>query len=106
MVFTTLIPTRLNDGTPVRQAELDEIVRGLWERFGGATIDGVVTGHWVDPGDGRHYQDESLKVTVACEPERIAEAMETVIAVGRRLEQEAMYFEVRDFGVAFLKTAN
>lgn len=101
MKFVTLIPLRLNDGTPVDQGELDAIQRDLWQRFGGLTIEGVVEGHWID--GGRHYQDENLKVSVVCESERIVEAIEAVRAIGRRLGQVAMYFEVTDSGVAFLR---
>jgi hypothetical protein len=103
MTFTTLVPTCRNDGSPVEQVELDEIVEGLWRQFGGLSIEGTVTGHWVDAADDRHYQDTSLKVTVACDTSRMAEAEEAVIAIGRRLGQVAMYFEVRYAdGVRFL----
>lgn len=103
MVFTTLIPTRLNDGQPVPQATIDAIVKRLWKRFGGCTIDGLVTGHWIDPATRKHVRDVSLKVTIACDSGRIKEAMTAVIAIGRRLQQCEMYFEVRDFGALNLK---
>jgi len=104
MVFTTLIPTRRNDGSPVPRAELQEILSGLWTRFGGVTIDGIVTGHWIDSHDGQHYQDESLKVSIACDNDRLQDAESAVVEVGKRLEQKAMYFEVRYFdGVRFLR---
>lgn len=104
MVFITLIPTRRNDGSPVGHDEQQEILRGLWTRFGGLTIEGSVAGHWIDDRDGRHYQDECLRVSVACEPDRLAEAEAEVRAIGERLGQQAMYFEVRYFdGVRFLR---
>jgi len=107
MIFITLIPTRRNDGSPVGKAERDAILRDLWTRFGGATIEGVVEGHWIDASDGRHYQDECLKVLVACDAERLAEAEKTVREIGRRLDQVAMYFEVKYFdGVRFLQTGS
>jgi hypothetical protein len=105
MIFTTLIPTRFNDGSSVPPATLEDVKRGLWVKFGGVTIEGLVQGHWIDTADGRHYQDESIKVTVACDAERLAEAEAEVRDIGRRLKQIAMYFEVRYFdGVRFLQT--
>lgn len=102
MVFTVLIPTRRNDGSEVSDAEMQAILGGLWQRFGGATIDGIVEGHWTDGGE--HYQDRSLKVSIACESDRLHEAEEVVLAIGRQLGQLAMYFEVRYFdGVRFLR---
>lgn len=104
MIFVTLIPTCRNDGTPVSQAELDEIVKGFRERFGGATIDGQVEGYWLDTANGRHYFDKSLRLTVICEPERLHEAEEMVTDVGRKLDQRGMYFEVRYYdGVRLLR---
>ncbi len=104
MKFTTLIPTKRNDGTSVSNAELQDILYGIWQAFGGCTTEGSVTGHWIDEQDGQHYSDESWKVTVACDSARLADAERTVIEIGRRLDQKVMYFEVRDFdGIRFLK---
>lgn len=94
MVFTTIIPTYRNDGSPVDQAEMNEILKEIWERFGGATIDGQVEGHWIDD-QGRHYQDTGVRVTVATDRTRLLDAQATVREIGRKLEQKAMYFEVR-----------
>lgn len=103
MIFVTLIPTHRNDGSPVEQAELDEIVQTFRQRFGGATIDGHVEGYWLDTANGRHYFDKSLRLTVACQPERLHEAEALVTDVGRRLGQQGMYFEVRYYdGVRLL----
>ncbi len=103
MNFITLIPTRRNDGSEVPESERQDILSGLWRRFGGVTIEGIVQGHWIDSQDDRHYQDESLKVTVACDADRYDEARKAVLEIGRRLDQRAMYFEVRYFdGVRFL----
>lgn len=102
MIFITLIPTRRNDGSPVGKAEQDAILRSLWERFGGATIEGIVKGHWID--DGQHYEDECLKVLVETEASRLPEAEEAVLEIGRQLGQLSMYFEVKYFdGVRFLR---
>jgi len=42
MKFTTLIPTRYNDGTPVDQQDLQNIVREFWTNYGGATVEATV----------------------------------------------------------------
>ncbi|TWT58917.1 hypothetical protein KOR42_23040 [Thalassoglobus neptunius] len=105
MKVTTFIPIHRNDGSPVSPEELQEISRKVWERFGGATLEGRVEGHWVDEQDGQHYQDTSLKLTVVSEPERLPELEQLVREIGRQLDQKAMYFEVKYFdGVRFLRT--
>lgn len=43
---------------------------------------------------GRLYQDECLKVTVACTSDRLAAAEQMVRDIGRQLGQLAMYFEI------------
>lgn len=103
MKFTTIIPKCRNDGTPVDQAEIDRILLDLAMHFGGSTSDGKTIGHWIDPTDGTHYQDEGNKVSVVCGNDRLAEAEAIVRQIGRHLGQKAMYFEIRDFdGVRFL----
>ena len=72
MKFKTLIPTSLNDGSPVDASEIQDILSGLWQQFGGLSVENVVQGHWVD--DGQHYQDDSLPVTVATDSDRLEEA--------------------------------
>lgn len=104
MTFTTIIPKHRNDGSPVSRKEMNAILAGLRARFGGVTVDGEIEGQWVDQTDGKVYRDRSLKVTVACDRERLHEAEEAVREIGRQLEQKAMYFEVRYFdGVTFLR---
>jgi len=94
--FITLVPTVRSDGVAVTRTERDDILEGLWKRFGGVTLEGVVEGHWIDPADGKHYGDRCWKILVAFEGERIQEAREAVLEIGRRLGQKAMYFEVRE----------
>lgn len=103
MKFTTIIPVNRNDGSPVAQSELDEILLALATQFGGVTNEGRTLGHWIDPTDGRHYRDEGLMVSVVCDNARLAEA-EAVVRRGVQLGQKAIYFEVRDFdGVRFIR---
>lgn len=107
MKFTTIIPTQRNDGTSVSQSELDSVLQSLWQQFGGLTVDGTTEGHWVDQQTGQHYFDPGLKVTVVCDRDRIQEARDAVITIGKQLDQIEMYFEVQFFdGVEFLRIDN
>jgi hypothetical protein len=67
------------------------------------TLDGPVTGHWIDD-DGQEFSDVCLKISIECDRGRLGEAMRAVRRVGRRLAQRAMYFEVDGYdGVQFLR---
>lgn len=104
MTFTILIPRSRNDGSPVAPEEMEQIIESIWKRFGGLTSFANAVGHWLDEG-GQHYEDKSIKATVACERDRLEEAKEITREIGRRLGQKAMYFEVRYYdGVQILKT--
>ena len=101
--FTTLIPTRFNDGRPVDPVEIESILMELTDTFGRCTVEGTCVGHWNDPRTGKRFQDETLRVSIACENERYLEALAAVTEAGRRLRQRTMYFELRDFdGVRIL----
>jgi hypothetical protein len=95
MTFTTLLPTTRNDGSRVSRREMDKIIQSLRDRFGGVTVEGEAKGQWTSPGGAHGYRDRSVKVTVACNRERLHEAAEAVRAIGRQLGQRAMWFEVR-----------
>jgi hypothetical protein len=97
MKFTTLVPISRNDGTSLSPSELAQLLDGLWRPFGGMTNEGLVTGHWIDPADGTHYQDMCVKVAIECDRSRLAEAIEAVTQIGRLLGQRAMYFEVSGY---------
>lgn len=104
MKFITLVPTNLNDGSPVSEDEMQDILLQFPIRFGGATIEGPIEGHWIDDDSGKHYQDSVLRVTVVCDSKQLKLARQLVIAIGRQLDQKVMYFEViKDDGVEFLK---
>jgi hypothetical protein len=101
--FTTLIPTRRNDGRAVEPSVLDRLIDGLWRPFGGMTDEGHVTGHWIDE-DGTEFTDVCVKVSVECDRARLNEAIKGVRRVGRRLGQRAMYFEVSGYdGIQILR---
>lgn len=104
MKFTTLIPTRLNDGRKVPKRQLERILDGLAATFGGCSDEGLTKGKWIDPKDSVHYRDESLRVSIVCDRIMLDDARTAVLDIGRRLRQRAMYFEVRDYdGVQILE---
>ena len=104
MKFTTLIPLRFNDGREVPPEEMDRIIDGLAEQFDGCSDEGLTKGQWLDPKAARLYRDESRRVSVVCENEKLWEAHQAVIKIGQELGQRVMYFEVRDYdGVQFLQ---
>jgi hypothetical protein len=101
--FTTLIPTRRNDGTAVKPSALARLIDNLWRPFGGMTNEGLVTGHWIDE-DGTDFTDVCVKVSIECDRGRLDEALKAVRRIGRKLRQRAMYFEVSGYdGVQILR---
>jgi hypothetical protein len=104
MQFITYLPTHYNDGTQVPESEIQDIIRELFDAFGGATISGTVEGYWKDTATGQAFTDESWRVEIATERERLAEVQTIVLEIGKRLRQEAMYLEVRYYdGVQILR---
>jgi hypothetical protein len=104
MKFTTLIPTRFNDGRKVNSRQVRAFLDDLARQFGGCSNEGLTMGQWIDPKDAIHYRDESLRITVVCDRIMLDEAKAAVIRIGASLQQRAMYFEVRDYdGVQFLE---
>lgn len=105
MKWITLIPTSRNDGSLVDQAELNEIIKTVYVKFGGASVERITEGHWIDETDNQHYQDYSLKLTVVCDSDRLPDAEQMVRQIGKQLDQKAMFFEVQYFdGGRFLRT--
>lgn len=103
MKFITLVPTERNDGSAVSENEMRGILHEFPKRFGGATIEGPLEGHWISDG-GVHYRDSVMRVTVICEIGLLEQARQLVTEIGRQLDQKVMYFEViKDDGVEFLK---
>lgn len=94
MKWITLVPVNRNDGSKVDPIELQTILDSIWKTFGGSSVEGPITGNWVDPEDGQHYEDRCLRVTVICESSRLSEAEQLVKEIGKQLDQKAMYFEV------------
>jgi hypothetical protein len=84
--------TTRNDGTAVKPSVLACLIDSLWRPFGGMTNEGLVTGRWLD--EGTEFQDTCVKVSIECDRSRLVEAMKAVRQIGRKLRQQAMYFEV------------
>jgi hypothetical protein len=104
MTFTTFIPTKRNDGSAVRASDRQWIFRETWGRFGGYTFGAIQEGAWRDPNSGKTFFDKTQPLIVHCDRSQLEEARQWVIEIGRRLGQEAMYFEVRDYdGVQILE---
>lgn len=77
MKFITLIPTNRNDGSSVGKRELKAIIQRFYETFGGATVEGPLTGHWVEGNQA--YHDQHLKVSVDCQNSQLDEARDMVL---------------------------
>jgi hypothetical protein len=103
MKFTTLIPTTGNDGTPIKESILLQLIAGLWRPFRGMTNERLVSGHWIDD-DGTEFRDACVKISIECDRSRVQEAIKAVRRIGRRLKQRAMFFEVSGYdGVQILR---
>jgi hypothetical protein len=103
MKFTTLLPTRRNDGTEIKPSLLHRLIESLWRPFLGMTNEGYVTGHWID-SNGMEFTDVCVKVSIECDRSRLEEAIKRVKRLGRKLSQRAMYFEVSGYdGVQILR---
>jgi len=92
--ITILIPVSRNDGQNVLPEEMGEILSELFLLCGGATMEGIVEGAWVDPETGMTYRDKHRKVSVAIRKRQKPEVIEFIRRTGHRLGQIAMYYEV------------
>jgi hypothetical protein len=97
MLVITRIPTHRNDGSTVSRRERRTILTRVRDAFGGYTLEGPFHGAWVGD-DGQVYEETSFRLEVLVAPERISEARELFMEVGKQLGQRAIYFEVRDAG--------
>ena len=83
MQFVTYLPLSYNDGGQVPAAEMQAIIAELFQRFGGATVSGPVQGHWMDTTTGQAFSDESLRVEIATQRERLAEVQSLILEIGK-----------------------
>jgi hypothetical protein len=97
MLAITRIPTRRNDGSKVSQRERRALLTLVRNTFGGYTLEGPFEGAWV-ADDGRVYEETSYRLEVLVPPERVGEAREMFLHMGKQLGQLAIYFEVREAG--------
>lgn len=104
VTFVTLIPLARNDGSPVEEAEQEEILNKLSRTFGRLTVEGTVTGIWRDEKAGKAYRDQSLKVAIGCPWNRASEFEALMREIGKQLGQKGMFIEVRSgTGIQTLK---
>lgn len=82
------IPIAYNDGRPVEPEVIAEIFRALDVQFGGVTNKGLHEGSWFG------QVEQSLRFEVDVEPERVHVLEKVVYAIGKRLGQKEMYFNV------------
>jgi hypothetical protein len=67
------------------------------DTFGGYALEGPFEGTWV-ADDGRVHDETSYRLEVLVASDRVPEARELFIRIGKQLGQRALYFEVRDAG--------
>ncbi|HVS39906.1 MAG TPA: hypothetical protein VMS17_30390 [Gemmataceae bacterium] len=97
MLVVTRIPTHRNDGSKVSTRERRAILTLVRNTFGGYSLEGPFQGAWV-ADDGRAYEETSYRLEVLVPPERMKEARELFMQIGKRLGQRAVYLEVREGG--------
>jgi hypothetical protein len=97
MLVITRIPTHRNDGSKINRRERRAILTLVRDMFGGYALEGPFQGAWV-ADDGRTYEETSYRLEVIVSPERVREARELFMRIGKQLGQRAIYFEVREGG--------
>jgi hypothetical protein len=97
MLVITRLPTHRNDGSKISQRERRGILTLVRDTFGGYTLEGPFQGAWV-ADDGHTYEETSYRLEVLVPAERLSEARELFIRIGKQLGQQAIYFEVREAG--------
>ena len=95
------------DGRPANPVEEEVIsdLLGVFSRqFGGWTPLGESSGSWVNPQDPPEepIEERSFRIEVAVLPERIEEFKEVVYAIGKRLKQKMMYFNIPEASAYFM----
>ena len=97
MLVVTRIPTHRNDGSMIGRREHRAILTLVRDAFGGYALEGPFQGAWV-ADDGQTYEETSYRLEVVVPPERLSDARELFIRIGKQLGQRAMYLEVREGG--------
>jgi len=102
MKWITRIPTHGNDGKPFPNSLMTTILNHVARQFGGGSLDGPGRGIWIG-ADGTMFDEPSYVLSVACQPLDLQKARETVVWIGKALQQEAMYFEIQDSPVEIIR---
>ncbi|HEV3004830.1 MAG TPA: hypothetical protein VGX78_10235 [Pirellulales bacterium] len=97
MLVITRIPTHRNDGSRIKLRERRQILTRVREAFGGYSLEGPFQGSWV-ADDGQIYEETSYRLEVLVAADRLGEARELFVAIGKQLGQRAIYWEVREGG--------
>src|SRR5437763_14608024 len=97
MLVVTRIPTHRNDGSRISRRERRALLTLVRDTFGGYTLEGPFQGVWV-ADDDRAYAETSYRLEVVVPPERVSDARELFLRIGKQLGQRAIYFEVREGG--------
>jgi len=92
------LPLQYNDGRRVEPEVLLEILKALTRQFGGYTPLGASESDWGQQGG----TEPTMGIEVAVLPHRVEELERVVIAIGKRLGQKQMYFDVPPPSVRFL----
>jgi hypothetical protein len=97
MIVVTRIPTHRNNGRKVTRAEMRSIINRILDTFHGYSMEGPMQGGWVAK-DGKRYVENSFRMEIVVGDDRVDEARELFMSIGRQLGQRAVYFEVREGG--------
>jgi hypothetical protein len=97
MLVITRIPTHRNDGSKISLRERRAVLSLVRDTFGGYSLEGPYRGAWI-ADHGEVYEEESYRLEIVVATERLSEAREICMKIGRQLGQRAIYFEVREGG--------
>ena len=97
MIVVTRRPTHRNDGSRVSNRELRAIMKRVFAALNGYSLEGPFDGGW-RAADGECYEEISYRLEGVVNQERVHEARELFVDIGKRLGQRAIYFEVREGG--------
>ena len=100
--YQVLIPTSLNDGSPVPFSTRNELDTIALDQFGGFTDYGEVQGAWRDPATAIVYRDRLRVVEIATDKED--DFWRYVRVVGVTLRQYSMYAKRGDGRVEIVST--
>lgn len=84
-LWEILVPTKHNDGRPIRtrfHRVWDAKVR---EISGGLTIMPAAKGQWVDTSDSRLYRERMIPVRIACSREQIEQIVEMTLTYYKQI---------------------